>query len=294
MKNRNLLFLMLMYKHFLFALNKGFKCLGLKPYCNDVDFSAELPSNRSILLSRSSMMIKLMVMLLQNKAEPSMKKSIMRDRLKYICSPVFSLKPSIESSFELFARIKGQPTYSICRIEILPSPESYLVVLHLKTLCKPPKPHWMDFSIWIGLMPQDDKIYTFDLIEVETTCQKGPKATRNSFPISAIQGEYCANGRIIDGSLLVSFRERSQRIIAHSYGIGTIAFHPFLPILATYNGFDKEVKIWYIPSELSSNPVLISILKVPDSTVLSIAFHPKLPIVFIGKANGDIEVWKAI
>jgi len=154
----------------------------------------------------------------------------------------------------------------------------------------------MDFSKWIGLMPQDDKIYTFDLIEVETTCQKGPKATRNSFPISAIQGEYCANGRIIDGSLLVSFRGISRTIIAHSYGIGAIAFHPIgtiVSILATYNGFDKEVKIWYIPSELSSNPVLISILKIPDSIVLSITFHPKLPIVFFGKVNGDIEVWRA-
>ena len=229
-------------------------------------------------------------MLLQNKAEPSMKRSMMRKKLKYICSPIFSLKPPIESSFALFARIKGRPTYSICRIEIQPSPESHLVVLRLKTLCKPPKPHWMDFSNWIGLMPQDDKIYIFDLQKVETTGQKGPKATQTSFQISATQGAYHAYGED-NGFLKVSFRERSLSIKAHPYLIGAIAFHPKLPILATYN--DKEVKIWYIPSELSSNPVLISILKVPDSTVLSIAFHPKFPIVFIGKANGDIEVWMA-
>ena len=96
-----------------------------------------------------------------------------------------------------------------------------------------------------------------------------------------------------NGFLKVSFRERSLSIKAHSYLIGAIAFHPTLPILATYNGVDKEVKIWYIPSELSSNPVLISILKVPASIVFSIVFHPKLPIVFIGKQNGDIEVWRA-
>jgi WD40 repeat protein len=152
----------------------------------------------------------------------------------------------------------------------------------------------MDFSKWIGLMPQDDKIYTFDLQKVETTGQKGPKATQTSFQISAIQGEYCAHGENNgedNGFLKVSFRERSLSIKAHPYLIGAIAFHPKLPILATYN--DKEVKIWYIPSELSSNPVLISILKVPESTVFSIAFHPKFPIVFIGKANGDIEVWMA-
>ena len=201
MKNHNLLFLMLMYKHLLFAKNNRFKYLGFEPCCKVVDFSDELlqPSNRLHLLSRSSMMMRLMVMLLQNKAEPSVKKSMMRDRLKYIFSPVFSLNPLIESSFELFARIEGRPTYSICRIEILHSPESHLVVLHLKTLCKPPKPHWMDFSNWIGLMPQDDKIYTFDLERVETTREEGPKATQKSFSISATQGEYHAHGKIDNG-----------------------------------------------------------------------------------------------
>jgi hypothetical protein len=293
MKRKNLLTLMLMFNHLLFGLNIGFQRLGLKPYCRVVDVSNEMlmHSNMIFLLSRSSMMMRVMVMLLQNKAEPSVRKSMMRERLKYICSPVFSLKPR-QSSFELFARIKGRPTYSICRIEIQPSSESHLVVLHLKTLCKSPKPHSMDFLKWIGLMPQDDKIYTFDLRNVETTCEKGPKATQNSFSISAIQGEYCAHGED-NGFLKVSFRGISRTIIAHSYGIGAIAFHPTLPILATYNGVDKKVKIWYIPPELSSNPVLISILKVPDSIVHSIALHPKIPIVFIGKANGDIEVWMA-
>ena len=293
MKRKNLLTLMLMFNHLLFGLNIGFQRIGLEPYCKSVDFSHELlmNSNRLHLLSISSMMMRLMAMLLQNKAEPSVKKSIMRDRLKYICYPVFSLKPC-QSSFALFARIKGRPTYSICRIEIQPSTASHLVVLHLKTLCKLPKPHWMDILKWMALKPHDDKLYTFDLQRVETTCEKGPKATQTSFQISATQGAYHAYGED-NGFLKVSFRERSLSIKAHSYLIGAIAFSPTLPILATYNGVDKEVKIWYIPSELSSNPVLISILKVPASIVFSIVFHPKLPIVFIGKQNGDIEVWRA-
>lgn len=293
MKSKNLLTLMLMFNHLLFGLNIGFQRIGLEPYCKSVDFSHELlmNSNRLHLLSRSSMMMQLMVRLLQNKAEPSVKKNIMRDRLKNICSPVFSLEPR-QSSFALFARIVGQPSYAICRIEFIPSDRpSHLITLQVKTLCTPAKPHWMHIDPW-NEWPKNDKIYTFDLQRVETTREEGPKATQKSFSISATQGAYHAYGEN-DGFLIVSFRGIARSIKAHSYLIEAIAFHQFLPILATYNGFDMELKIWFIPSELSSDPVLISILKVPDSIVFSIVFHPKLPIVFIGKQNGDIEVWRA-
>jgi len=45
---------------------------------------------------------------------------------------------------------------------------------------------------------------------------------------------------------------------------------------------------------LSSDPVLISSFEIPDGCVLSIAFHPTLPLIFCGKNNGDIEVWRAV
>jgi len=283
----NLLVMMLMYKHLLFGLNIGFQHLGLGPYCNAVNFSDEelMHSNLLILLSRSSMIMLLMVRLLQ-------KQHRIKDRIKSIFSKVFSLKPR-QFSFAPFAKIIGDQGFSICKIKVLPITAPHLVGLQLQTLCKPPKPRGMDDWKYYQQMPKDDKRYSFDLRTVETTCEAGPPSTQNSFSVSATQGEYRAHG-VENGALKVSFRKNSVLVNSHSFSIEAIEFHPELPILATYNGVDKEVKLWFIPPELSSNPVLVSILKIPVSCVFSIAFHPKLPIIFIGKLDGNIEVWWAI
>lgn len=291
----NLLARMLMFRHLLFGLNIGFQRLGIEPYHRSINFSSEtlIDLSRRILLSRGGMMILIMVRLLQKEGFRC-NRNDMRKRLQHIIAPCFSLKPC-NSFFKLFARIKGRPTYSICQIQILPSDgPSHLVHLHLRTLSKLPKPWSMDHWKYIQQMPQPDKVYVFDLNAIETKELKEMqmKATQKSFFISAIQGEYRACGKIDDGSVTVTFRELTRTVNAHTYSICAIAFHPELPILATYNGVDKLVKIWSIPSELSSDPVLISILKIPDGCVLSIAFHPTFPLIFCGKDNGDIEVWR--
>jgi hypothetical protein len=293
----NLLEMILIFKHLLFGLNNGFRLIGLK-FQRYIDFSDEdlVQLSRIILLSRGGMMILLMMRLLQEKGV-RLYRDDLRKRLLYISTPCFSLKPC-NSSFKLFARIKGRPTYVINHIEILPSDgPSHLVHLQLKTLSKPPKPWSMNDSHYTRVMPQDDKVYVFDVKEVETKelKEKRSKATQNSFSICAKQGEYCAQDKD-KGSIVISFQQTISRTVrnAHSWLICAIAFHRTLPLLATYSGMEKIVKIWYIPSGLSSDPVLISSFNIPEGCVLSVTFHPTLPLIFCGKENGDIEVWRAV
>jgi hypothetical protein len=293
----NYLARLLMQAHLLFGLNIGFQHIGLEPYCRSINLEDTnlMRLSRRILLSRSSMMILLMVRLLQKNEVPYNRKH-MRERLKHIIAPCFSLKPC-NSSFRLYARIKGNPTYSICRIEILPSPASHLVVLQLKTLSKPPKPNSMDHWKYIEMMPKDDRVYVFDVKKVETKelIEKRSKATQNSFSLCAKQGEYFAADHE-NGSIKISYQKKVTRFVMNAYSwlICATAFHQTLPILATYSGVEKIVKLWYVPPGLSSDPVLISSFEIPDGCVLSIAFHPTLPLIFCGKNNGDIEVWRAV
>ena len=288
---------MLICKHLLFGLNNGFRLIGLEPCHRSINVSSEnlVQLSRKILLSRGGMMILLMMRLLQEKGV-RLYRDDLRKRLLYISTPCFSLKPC-NSSFKLFARIKGRPTYVINHIEILPSDgPSHLVHLQLKTLSKPPKPWSMNDSHYTRVMPQDDKVYVFDVKEVETKelKEKRSKATQNSFFIFAKQGEYYAQDKD-NGSIMISFQQVSRTMRnAHSWLICAIEFHPTLPLLATYSGMEKIVKIWYIPSGLSSDPVLISSFNIPEGCVLSVTFHPTLPLIFCGKENGDIEVWRAV
>jgi WD40 repeat protein len=293
----NLLAMMLMIKHFLFGLNIGFQHLGIKPYCGSIVTSSEdlMNLSRRILLSKAGLMTFLMVRLLQKEGVPLYRDDL-RKWLLCISAPCFSLK-LCNSSFKPFARIKGKPEYSINQIEILPSDRpSHLVHLQLKTLSTPPKTWRMSDSEYIRMMPQDNRVYVFDVIEFETKelKEERTKATQKSFSICANQGEYYARSKDY-GSIVLSFRQVSRFVEnAHSWVICAFAFHPKLPILATYSGVEKLLKIWYIPSELSSDPVLISTLNIPDGCVFSIAFHPTLPLIFCGKDNGDIEVWQAV
>lgn len=292
----NLLAMMLIWKHLMFGFNIGLQRIGLDPH-RLPDFSVEdlMELSRIILLSRGGMMNLLMMRLLQEKGV-RLHWNDLRKRMLYISAPCFSLKPR-NSSFKPLARIKGKPAYSINNIEILPRDgPSHLVHLQLKTLSRPPKPWWMTDSEHIRMMPKDDREYVFDVNDVKTKelNKKRSKATQNSFSICANQGEYFAKNKDY-GSIMLSFQQVSRTVErAHSWLICAFAFHPTLPILATYSGLDKLLKIWYIPSELSSDPVLISTLNIPDGCVFSIAFHPTLPLIFCGKDNGDIEVWQAV
>lgn len=290
----NLLAMMLIWKHLMFGFNIGLQRIGLDP-CKLPDFSDEhlMGLSRRILLSKGGMMILLMLRLLQKKGG-QLRGNELRKRLWYISAPCFSLKPRY-SRFKRFARIKGSERYSISWINILPSDNPSLIHLHLKTLSKLPKPWHMSDSTYIGMMPQDDRVYVFDVNEVSTRELKDrrSKATQNSISICAIRGEYSATD-IDNGSLKVSWQGKVSRIVrnAHGWLICATAFHQNLPFLATYCGLNEEkrLKIWYIPSELSSDPVLVSSFHIPEGCVLSITFHPTLPLIFCGKNNGDIEV----
>ena len=295
----NLLVKMLIMKHLLFGLNIGFQNLDLKPCHRSINFSDEklVQLSRRILLSRGKMMLLLNVRLLQ-KEGVRLYPNDLRKRMLDISAPCFSLKPS-KFSLKLFARIKGIPNYSINHIEILPSDgPPHLVHLLLKTLSKPPKQWYMTDSQYMGVMPQNNNVYVFDAMKVETKELKDrrSKATQNSFSICAKQGEYCAYN-IDNGSILISFQQTISRTVnAHGWFICAIAFHQTLPLLATYCGLkeEKKLKIWYIPSGLSSDPVLVSSFHIPEGCVLSVTFHPTLPLIFCGKDNGDIEVWQAV
>ena len=280
----------------MFGFNIGLRRIGLNP-CRLPDFSDEdlMGLSRRILLSKGGIMILLMLRLLQKK-EGQLRRNELRKRLWYISAPCFSLKPR-DFRFKLFARIKGSPTYSICQIEILPSDgPSHLIHLHLKTLNKLPKPRHMSDSEHFKMMPQDDRVNEVDVNEVSTRELKDrrSKATKKSISICAHRGEYFARD-INNGSLQVSWQRKVSCIVsAHCWLICATAFHLTLPFLATYCGMDKIVKIWYIPSGLSSDPVLVSSFRIPDGCVLSVIFHPTLPLIFFGKDNGDIEVWWAV
>lgn len=296
----NLLARMLMFRHLLFGLNIGFQRLGIEPYHRSINFSSEtlMDLSRKILLSKGGIMILLMLRLLQKK-EGQLRPNELRKRLWYISAPCFSLKPRY-FRFKPFARIKGSEKYSICQIEILPSDgPSHLIHLHLKTLCKPKKPLNMSDSEYFKIMPQADRVYEFDVNEVSTRelTDRRSKATQNSISICAHCREYFATD-IDNGSLKVSWQGKVTRIMrnAHGWLICATAFHQKLPFLATYCGLkeEKKVKIWYIPSGLSSDPVLVSSFHIPDGCVLSVIFHPTLPLIFCGKNNGDIEVWRAV
>ena len=141
-------------------------------------------------------------------------------------------------------------------------------------------------------MPQDNRVYLFNLKEVKTEeLKERSKATQNSFSICAEQGGYFAADHE-NGSIKISYQKKKTRIVkrAHCWLICATAFHQNLPLLATYSGVDKTVKIWFIPFGLSSDPVLVSSFHIPDGCVLSVRFHPTLPLIFFGKDNGDIEV----
>lgn len=289
-----LLAMMLIWKHLMFGFNIGLQRIGLDP-CRLPDFSDEdlMGLSRRILLSKGKIMILLIKRLLQKKGG-QLRRNELREGLKYISIQCFSLKPR-DFHFKLFARIKGNPEYSISWMCIVRSDNPSLVHLHLKTLHKLPKPRNMSDLKHIGMMPQDDRVYEFDVNEVSTRELKDrrSKATQNSISICANRGEYSARD-ITNGDLKVSWQEKVSRIVksAHSWLICATAFHLTLPFLATYCAMDKTVKIWYIPSGLSSDPVLVSSFRIPDGCVLSVRFHPTLPLIFCGKDNGDIEVWK--
>lgn len=231
MKDLQDLLLKLMFKHFLFGMNYGLPKLGFNQFCDSLSLPDILHLNKLLLIARSSIMLRLIVKLLQNKVRPPFKRNLNFRLIRCICYPVlFSLSPR-GCYFESFAEIKDRPN-----------------------------------------------------------------STKTNVPICAKKGEYIARAGddLMNNSIVfLTFRSIRRMILAHFSKVSAIAFHPFLPILVTCDSNVKHAKFWYIPSELSSDPVLISILHTHDLIVSSIVFHPELPFVIFGGTNGTIQVWRA-
>ncbi len=86
-----------------------------------------------------------------------------------------------------------------------------------------------------------------------------------------------------------SFNNRSSSITidAHSKGIITLAFCPFLekPYLASGSD-DRTIKIWDY-----SNKTCLATLESHEDSVCSLAFHPELPILISGSEDFYCKFW---
>ena len=284
------LFSRLMLKHFLFGMNNGLKKLGFDQYCNLVILPDILHFNKLLLITRSSIMLWLIEKLFHHEVRPLFRRGLKFKLIRHVCSPVLLSFTPRSCYFERFAVINVvDPSYSINDIYI--DPGSYLkkvLILQVKTLSK---------SGRIKSFTRDDKMIHFNLETNETKCLGERKSTQDNFPICSKQGEYSARAGddLMNNSIVfVTFRSIRRMILAHFSKVTAIAFHPSLPLIVTCDSNVKHAKVWYIPSELCSDPVLISILHTHDFIVSSIVFHPILPIVFFGGKNGTIQVWRAI
>lgn len=288
MKSFQDLFLQLMFRHFLFGINNGLRKLGFDQYCrNSVILSDILHLNKLLLITRSNIMLRLIVKLFHYKVRPLFKRGLKFRLIKHICSEVLlSLSPR-SCYFDCFADIKWIPQ-SINHIEILPGKQGEnVLILQVRTLSK-------SGSTKSSRYYDDVMHFNLETKKMDFLLRHGHDKT--DFPICAKQGEYSARAGddLMNNSIVfLTFRSIRRMILAHFSKVTAIAFHPSLRILVTCDSNVKAAKLWYIPSELSSDPVLISILHTHDLIVSSIVFHPILPIVIFGGTNGTIQVWRA-
>jgi WD40 repeat protein len=289
MKDFQKLLIQLMLKNFLFGMNNGLKKLGFDQYCDLAILPDILHLNNVLLISRSSIMLWLIVKLFHHKVRPLFRRGLKIRLIRYVCSPVLLSFIPRSCYFERFVVFNVDPTYSIDHIYL--HPRSYfekVLILQVKTSSKLHRPK---------TFTRDDKIIHFNLETNERSYLLGPKSTQDNFPIYSKQGEYSAKAGddpMNNSIVFVTFRSIRRMILAHFSKVSAIAFHPSLPLMVTCDINVKHAKLWYIPSELCSDPVLISILHTHDLIVSSIVFHPVLPIVFFGGTNGTIQVWRAI
>lgn len=284
------LFLQLNFRHFLFGMNNGLKKLGFDQYCsNSVILPDILHLNKLLLITRSSIMLQLIVKLFHYKVRPLFARGLKFKLIRHVCSPVLLSFTPRSCYFDCFAVINlVDPSYSINHIEILPGKHGEnVLILKVKTLSKSGS---TKSSRYYG----DVIHFSLETKRMFFLLRHGHDKT--DFPICAKQGEYSARAGddLMNNSIVfLTFRSIRRMILAHFSKVTAIAFHPSLRILVTCDSNVKAAKLWYIPSELSSDPVLISILHTHDLIVSSIVFHPILPIVIFGGTNGTIQVWRA-
>jgi len=82
----------------------------------------------------------------------------------------------------------------------------------------------------------------------------------------------------------------------HSSSVSSVAFHPTLPLLATCS-WDQTVKLWRLDKPDGSAATCVATL---DSSkgwhqggmVLSVAFHPTLPLLATGSSDNTMKLWR--
>jgi len=256
-------------------------------HTESIDLSDQAVFNRLLLLLRSGMTMRLIRGFVCSRANPLPQRTF-EQRRKMVFNPIFSLKPP-DSSFSLLMRVEGYQSFPILKIQVIDCPGTQ-VALQLSTVPR----HADDIGSKRGRDLVDQMLLKLDMKTSTILSEETRRVPPESFSMSAKRGEYHAYGDIMYGNLRVVYDERVRRDIgsAHSSSITAFAFHPSLPFLATCDG--RHLKIWYIPSELANTPVLITRIDMPPGRmVFSRAFHPKYPVIFIGRNDGSLEMWKA-
>ena len=252
-------------------------------HTESIDLSNQAVFNRLLLLLRSGMTMRLIRDFVCSRADPLPQRTFKRG-IRVVFHPILSLK-SPESSFSLLMRVEGYHSFPILKIQVIDCPGTQ-VALQLSTVSK----HANNIGSKRGRDMVDQVLLKLDMKTSTVLSEETRRVSPESFSMSAKRGKYDAYGDIMYGNLRVVYDERVMRAIgsAHDRSITAFAFHDSLPFLATCDG--RHLKIWYIPSGLANTPVLITRIDMPPGRmVFSMAFHPKYPVIFIGR-NGSLEI----
>ncbi len=181
---QDLFFQQLMLKHFLFGMNNGLKMLGFGQYCSE---SMILPDilhlNKLLLITRSSIMLRLIVKLFHYKVRPLFARGLKFKLIRHVCSPVLLSFIPRSCYFDCFANIKWIPQ-SINHSEILPGKQDEnVLILQVKTLSKSGS---TKSSRYYG----DVIHFSLETKRMFFLLRHGHDKT--DFPICAKQGEYSA------------------------------------------------------------------------------------------------------
>jgi len=252
-----------------------------------IDFSNQPVFKRLVLLLRSGMTMQLIRKFVCSRGDPLPERTFERGR-RMVFHPIFSLRAP-DSCFSLRMRFEGSQAFPIVKIEVLDCLGTQ-VALQLSTVSR----HADDIGSKRGRDLVDQMLLNLDIQSSRILSEETRRVPPESFSMTARRGPYLAFGDIMRGNLSVVYNDRIMRTIgaAHRNSITAIAFHPSLSLLVTCD--TKTLKMWYIPSELANIPVLITAMNMPPGRmVVSMAFHPKHPVIFIGRNDGSLEMWKA-
>lgn len=250
-----------------------------------IDYSNQLVFNRLLLILRSGMTMRLIRKFVCSRGDPLPERTFKKGR-EMVFHPIFSLRAP-DSCFSLGMRFEGSQSFPIMKIEVLDCVETQ-VALELSTVSI----HADDIGSKRGAV--DQMLLKLDIQSSKLLSEVTRRVPPESYSMTARRGPYLAFGDIIRGILRVVYNDSVMQSIgaAHRNSITAFAFHPSLRLLATCD--TENLKMWYIPSQLANIPVLVTAMNMPPGRmVVSMAFHPKHPVIFIGRNDGSLEMWKA-